>query len=240
MIQMQYNDSSIISTLENLNENGDLSYAGYSKLLEMVAPMASQEAAMEAAKADIAALLWLNGNCEYCKHGVKDTYSGASRWRCSLGNGVDCRPEWRGVSLPAVEVKKVEPKKPSAPPVVTLKPKPVQVPKKDDPQEADADLIADPGKKVVGSKGFLLIECPKCNTMHGFCSKKPLADYACACGHKFSIRDLALMHMTCKCGKYFRYRTNITRDMFTYTCLECGAPVDLEWNKKAKRYDTVK
>lgn len=50
----------------------------------------------DAAKTDIAALLWLNGICEYCNFGRQESYSGASRWTCELGPGVDCRPEWRG------------------------------------------------------------------------------------------------------------------------------------------------
>lgn len=54
------------------------------------------EQKLEEAKRDIAALLWLNGNCEYCAYGEKEEYSGANRWICKLGNGVDCRPEWKG------------------------------------------------------------------------------------------------------------------------------------------------
>lgn len=49
-----------------------------------------------AAKRDIAALLWLDGRCEYCGHGQKVSYSGASRWTCKLGGAAECRPEWRG------------------------------------------------------------------------------------------------------------------------------------------------
>ena len=52
-------------------------------------------AELVAAKRDIAALLWLNGECEYCKCGRKEEYSGASRWTCTLGSG-NCFPEWRG------------------------------------------------------------------------------------------------------------------------------------------------
>lgn len=52
---------------------------------------------LKAAKDDIAALLWLNGNCEYCKYGKKLTYSGAQRWTCSREDG-KCEPEWRGVT----------------------------------------------------------------------------------------------------------------------------------------------
>lgn len=54
------------------------------------------EKQLEKAKIDITALLWLNGNCSYCKYGVKEEYSGANRWICKLGNGIDCRPEWKG------------------------------------------------------------------------------------------------------------------------------------------------
>jgi len=49
-----------------------------------------------AAKRDIAALLWLDGQCEYCAHGQKESFSGASRWNCKLGGAAECRPEWRG------------------------------------------------------------------------------------------------------------------------------------------------
>ena len=59
------------------------------------APEDSPELA--AAKRDIAALLWLNGNCEYCYHGIKDQYAGAVRWKCGLEPGVHCAPEWRGM-----------------------------------------------------------------------------------------------------------------------------------------------
>lgn len=51
---------------------------------------------LESAKSDIAALLWLNGNCEYCEHSRKVEYSGAVRYECKLGNGTDCRAQWRG------------------------------------------------------------------------------------------------------------------------------------------------
>ena len=51
---------------------------------------------LQAAECDIAALLWLNGNCEYCAYGRRDEYSGANRWRCSRDKGAaDCKPIWR-------------------------------------------------------------------------------------------------------------------------------------------------
>lgn len=50
---------------------------------------------LEIAKEDIAALLWLNGNCEYCLYGKKEEYSGAIRWTCSRDGADDCKPGWR-------------------------------------------------------------------------------------------------------------------------------------------------
>lgn len=55
------------------------------------------EKELRAAKTDIASLLWLNGNCEYCKHGQIEKYGNAERWKCKLGNGVDCHAQWRGI-----------------------------------------------------------------------------------------------------------------------------------------------
>lgn len=68
----------------------------YGIILELNQKHSGATEELEAAKRDIAALLWLNGNCEYCKHGRKEEYSGASRWTCALGSGADCYPEWRG------------------------------------------------------------------------------------------------------------------------------------------------
>lgn len=53
-------------------------------------------AELAAAKTDIAAILWLEGQCHYCKFAQKVEHSGASRLTCKLGSGAECRPEWRG------------------------------------------------------------------------------------------------------------------------------------------------
>lgn len=56
----------------------------------------SSEEMLAYAKDDIAALLWLNGNCQFCKFGKKEEYRGASRWRCGREKGAaDCKPKWR-------------------------------------------------------------------------------------------------------------------------------------------------
>ena len=89
----------LLDFINELNENGRIQYDDYSRLFDLVQEFAGAEEAINAAATDIAALLWLNGNCEYCEHGEKEEFSGANRWHCRLGNGIDCRPVWPGLSL---------------------------------------------------------------------------------------------------------------------------------------------
>lgn len=89
-------------------------------------------------------------------------------------------------------------------------------------------------------KGFLLIRCAQCGELRGFCAKQPISSYRCAtCNGETPLHDLTSAHIRCKCGKHFKYRTNFEEDVFTYSCLSCGAPVDLAYNKKARAYQTV-
>lgn len=53
------------------------------------------------------------------------------------------------------------------------------------------------------------------------------------------LNDIVPMYVRCKCGQRFRYQTNLTDDCFTYTCFGCGAPVDMAYNKKGRKYQTV-
>ena len=42
-----------------------------------------------------------------------------------------------------------------------------------------------------------------------------------------------------RCGKRFSYKTNLTAERVTHTCLACKAPVDLELNSRKTAYVTV-
>ena len=66
------------------------------KCMELEVQITALQKEILAAKTDIAALIWLDGCCDYCKFGRKLEYSGASQWTCSLGSAAECRPEWRG------------------------------------------------------------------------------------------------------------------------------------------------
>ena len=90
-------------------------------------------------------------------------------------------------------------------------------------------------------KGFLLIKCGGCGEIRAFCAKKELFGSRCkTCQHQTPLENLRPMYLRCKCGKEFRYKTNITEDAFTHECIECGAPVDLTINKRKTAYVTVR
>ena len=61
----------LLDFINELNENGRIPYDDYSRLFDLVQEFAGAEEAINAAATDIAALLWLNGNCEYCEHEAK-------------------------------------------------------------------------------------------------------------------------------------------------------------------------
>lgn len=107
----------------------------------------------------------------------------------------------------------------------------------------DASAPTEKSRKIykpVAYKGFLFIKCHGCGKIHGFCAKTPISNYHCAdCGCLTPLNDIVPMYVRCKCGQRFRYQTNLTDDCFTYTCFICGAPVDMAYNKKGRKYQTV-
>lgn len=89
-------------------------------------------------------------------------------------------------------------------------------------------------------KGFLLIKCEHCGKVRGFCAKTPTDESWCECGAVNELHDLKPAHLKCsKCGSNFTYKTNIADEVFDYTCLNCGSPIDLELNKRGDTYVTI-
>ncbi len=76
-------------------------------------------------------------------------------------------------------------------------------------------------------KGFMYIRCESCEQEKGFNTKFLLSHYKCECGHQTKLEDLLPVNVLCKCGKKFRYMTNIEDSEFTMNCLNCEAPIDL-------------
>lgn len=94
-------------------------------------------------------------------------------------------------------------------------------------------------RKLRGYKGFLIVKCGHCGKVRGFCSKIPIAHSLCDCGCETELHDLRAVHLSCKCGRCFTYKTNITEEYFDFPCFNCGNPVDLELNRHGNAYDTI-
>lgn len=91
-------------------------------------------------------------------------------------------------------------------------------------------------------KGFMCIKCPDCGVLKGFYTKKELDHYHCDnCGARTDFENpLVLLWVNCECGERFRYWTNMTDPAFDVNCLNCGAPVAVQWNEHAGLYETIR
>lgn len=114
----------------------------------------------------------------------------------------------------------------------------------DEKEEIPVEAEAAPPAKIQpkrGHKGFLLIKCPECGEIKGFCRKEPITEYRCPCGAATPLEeDLTAAYLRCQCGSTWKYRTNITDEVIEYNCLNCGCPVDMAYNKKKGIYETIK
>lgn len=93
-----------------------------------------------------------------------------------------------------------------------------------------------------GYKGFLLIRCPECGAIRGFCTKSYITETTCrSCGAVTQLEKLIPAHVNCgKCGRHFKYQTNIdTKDPVSIHCINCDAPVDLQMNGSGTALVTI-
>lgn len=88
--------------------------------------------------------------------------------------------------------------------------------------------------------GFLYVRCEKCGQERGFCSKTPIS--SCYCrerGGKTELKNMRQVKIWCERGSAYRYHTNIQDAAFDMPCLNCEAPVALEWNENKNRYQPM-
>lgn len=95
-------------------------------------------------------------------------------------------------------------------------------------------------EKPKGYKGFLYLECPHCGKRRAFCSRARIQEYKCDCGEKTELHDLVQIILNCECGKNSAYLTNVTDEIFDVDCIDCGAPVAVQYNAKKKLYETIR
>ena len=109
---------------------------------------------------------------------------------------------------------------------------------KNEPQPA---LLQEQDEKPDGYKGFLLIRCRHCGQIKAFCAKVPIIEYFCKdCGCTTPLDRMIPAYVRCKCGSRYKYRSNIdTGEPVSISCLQCSAPIDLEFNKKKVVLETL-
>ena len=84
------------------------------------------------------------------------------------------------------------------------------------------------------------MRCEKCGQERGFCAKTPISSCYCReCGGKTELKNMRRVKIWCECGSAYRYHTNIQDAAFDMPCLNCEAPVALEWNENKNRYQPM-
>ncbi len=88
-------------------------------------------------------------------------------------------------------------------------------------------------------KGFIICKCEKCGKVKAYCIKENRCSGRCECGHETDFHDMKPVFLNCKCGKEFKYMTNLQTAEFTHKCIECGSEVKLKLNARKTAYTTI-
>lgn len=93
---------------------------------------------------------------------------------------------------------------------------------------------------VKSVKGFLHLRCKSCGQIHTFCAKQPIFDYTCrSCGEVAQLSGLTRVKQVCECGNVSNYYTNLDEWYFDLPCINCKAPVAVEYHPGRNRYETI-
>lgn len=78
--------------------------------------------------------------------------------------------------------------------------------------------------------------------MKGYFTKNEAEYYFCKSCRTTTYFDKPLvpLRIRCECGKGLKYMTNMTDTAFDINCLDCGAPVAVNWNEKKGEYETMR
>ena len=117
---------------------------------------------------------------------------------------------------------------------------------KEKPQENPAENLEKvpetEGVRLKAFKGFVHIECDHCGEYTSTCLKGWQRYFNCPkCGQRTALTEdnMRKVQIHCECGRSAFYHTNRFDGMFDIDCIECGAPVTVEWNSKKKEYHSI-
>lgn len=97
-------------------------------------------------------------------------------------------------------------------------------------------------KEIHRHRGFFYIKCEHCGSERAYCVKQPSEYSICTkCGSRtYFTEPLKPLFTICECGKKSRYLTNMTDEMFDINCINCKAPVAVQYNQKRKCYEPIR
>ena len=113
-----------------------------------------------------------------------------------------------------------------------------------EPNDEEQDTFPEipPSAQKIKYSGFMHIKCPECGAVKSFCMKQAADHYHCdSCKARSEFGDhMVPLFVHCECGGRHKYVTNRDDKSFDIECLDCGAPVAVEWNDKKKVYATIR
>ena len=99
-----------------------------------------------------------------------------------------------------------------------------------------------PVKEPIRYKGYFYIRCPYCGEEKSFYSSSELDGYFCkSCGKWHPFKKLLVpVFINCECRGFSKYMTNVTEEMLDVSCIRCGMPVAVKWNRKKRWYEKIR
>ena len=114
--------------------------------------------------------------------------------------------------------------------------------RKPEPIQKEAEIVPEKpvGEREEGYKGFMHITCSRCGRTKTFHAKEKMTVYRCCdCGKETELKDMRRAYTSCECGQDSYYLTNSKQDLIDIPCVNCGAPVTVEWNRFEEKYETI-
>lgn len=153
----------------------------------------------------------------HCECGTECVKSATKHWKCgTIAKKAEEIEESKGESLPAEKSK-------STADIVAAAPQ----------------LMAPQAQRKY--RGTLFVKCPHCGREFFYYQNEPSSECTrCNCENTFRLEGMKPIRAYCKCGNQIRAMTNESSSVITITCHTCGAPLDLEYNKKENRYENMR
>lgn len=104
----------------------------------------------------------------------------------------------------------------------------------------DGQMITNGDEYSFVYKGFMYVKCSACGATKGFNAKIGRSEFKCdECGNTTKLMKMRPLHLNCRCGASFTYRTNLEDQKFIMECINCHGSVELVENASKSCYITA-